>query len=90
MDRDECFICHSVLVHRSCHLVPLTWRSAGSYRGHGILDLRIKASEKFDHYGLGVGISRLGDEVLEFINVVIKQASLLEVGRGLEHQHELA
>jgi len=47
--------------------------------------LTVKASAEFDHDGLGMGISRVFDEIPELIQTVVDCPFTLKVGSGLQH-----
>jgi len=86
--RLEGFIGGSVLVNGPCCSVPVCWNHVGrTSRGHGcysILNLSVKSSTEFHHYGLWIRVTSFRDKVLEFIMVFIHRATLLEIGCGFQ------
>src|SRR6266566_2317675 len=44
----------------------------------------VKASSELDHNSLGVGVSRVLNEVSELVQIVINRPFILEVGGGLQ------
>jgi len=86
--RSESFIGGSVLVNGPGYSVPVCWNHVGrTSRRHGcysILNLSVKSSMEFHHYGLWIGVTSFCDKVLEFIEVFIHGATLLEIGCGFQ------
>ena len=86
--RSECFIGGSVLVNGPGCSVPVCRNHVGrTSRRHGcysILDLSVESSTEFHHYSLWIGVARFCDKVLEFIEVLINGATLLEIGCGFQ------
>jgi len=86
--RSEGFIGGSVLVNSPGCSVPVRRNHVGGMsRGHGcysILNLSVKSSTEFHHYGLRIGVTGFHDKVLEFIKVFIYGATLLEISCGFQ------
>ena len=84
--RLESFIGGSVLVNGPGCSVPVHLNHVeGMSRRHGcygILNLSVKSSTEFHHYGLWIGVTGFCDKVLEFIEVFIHRATLLEISCG--------
>jgi len=84
--RSEGFIGGLVLVNGPGCSVPVCWNNVGrTSRRHGcysILNLSVKSSMEFHHYGLWIRVAGFCDKVLEFIKVFIHRATLLEIGCG--------
>jgi len=86
--RSEGFIGGSVLVNGPGCSVPVCWNHVGGMsRRHGcysILNLSVKSSTEFHHYGLRIGVTGFCDKVLEFVEVFIHGATLLEISCGFQ------
>jgi len=86
--RLEGFISGLVLVNGPGCSVPVCWNRVGrTSRRHGcysILNLSVKSSMEFHHYGLWIGVTSFRDKVLEFIKVFIHRATLLEIVCGFQ------
>jgi len=86
--RPKSFIGGSVLVNGPGCSVPVCWNYVGrTSRRHGcysILNLSVKSSMEFHHYGLRIGVTGFRDKVLEFIEVFIHRATLLEISCGFQ------
>ena len=86
--RSESFIGGSVLVNGPSCSVPVCWNHVGgTSRRHGcysILNLSVKSSTEFHHYGLQIGVTGFRDKVLEFVEVFIHRATLLEISCGFQ------
>jgi len=82
--RLESFIGGLVLVNGPGCSVAVCWNHVGgTSRRHGcysILNLSVKSLMEFHHYGLRIGVTGFRDKVLEFIEVFIHGATLLEIG----------
>ena len=86
--RLEGFIGGLVLVNGPGCSVPVCWnhvrRTSRRHGCYSILNLSVKSSMGIHHYGLWIGVTGFHDEVLEFIEVFIHRATLLEVGCGFQ------
>jgi len=86
--RPESFISGSVLVNGPCCSVPVCWnhvrRTSRRHGCYSILNLSVKSLTEFHHYGLRIRVTSFHDKVLEFIEVFIHRATLLEIGCGFQ------
>src|SRR6266581_9411528 len=77
-----------VLVHLDGEMEPGLWLCVGgSARCHpcqGSRDSTVKASSELDHNSIGVGVSRVLNEVSELVQIVINCPFALEVEGGLQ------
>ena len=68
-------VCGSVLVYHSSGSVPCIRASiggpSGSHGGDGVLDPGTETSPELDHYSLGVGVARIGYQVLELVYILV-------------------
>jgi len=86
--RSEGFIGGSVLVNGPGCSVPVCWdhvrRTSRRHGCYSILNLSVKSSTGFHHYGLWIRVTSFRDKVLEFIEVFIHRATLLEISCGFQ------
>jgi len=86
--RLEGFIGGSFLVNGPACSVPVCWnhvrRTSRRHGCYGVLNLRVKSSMEFHHYGLWIGVTGFCDKVLEFIKVFIHGVTLLEISCGFQ------
>jgi len=86
--RLEGFIGGSVLVNGPGCSVSVCQNHIGrTFRRHGcysILNLSVKSSMEFHHYGLRIGVTGFHDKVLKFIKVFIYGVTLLEISCGFQ------
>src|SRR6267378_1060563 len=86
--RSEFFVSSLVLVHNACERIPAVRISIGwpsrRHGGHLILNLGVESTSEFDHYRLRVRIPSIRYKILEFIEVIVDRARLLEVSCGFE------
>ena len=59
-------------------------RMSRRHGGYSVLNLRVKSSTEFHHYGLWIGVAGFHDKVLEFIEVFIHRVTLLEISCGFQ------